>query len=270
MFAVFSPIALAAETNGKSLAVSGVSNVIPRQELVLNQHFTPLILPAKAQLRGICLSGDAHLTEVGPNHYRMNCGCILVNTLVPMQVDTCKGSVRAKAHSVFVIYKDKDALRVFDFHDRARNSIQLVTGQIIANLSPGIEGALLDQSFKQPESVVICPTVGYRRPQVIPLDNKQNLVVLEFSIVDKLKHGKIFTLLRESPSAQDHKLIGEIEKTAAALNTMYKKRDGRGGFLARHRGWVIEQGDGREEYAAYGSQSEPNSSQLAGRRSVTQ
>lgn len=272
------PVMAADATTGKTLAsstISGtasntVSNVAPRQEPVLNQHFTPLILPAKAEQRGICLSGDAHLTEIGHNHYRMNCGIIFVDTQVPMQVDTCRGSIFAKAHSVFVIYKDKDAVRVFDFHDRARNSVRLMVGQKFVNLSPGVEGALIDKTFSQPESVVICSAVGYRRPQVLPVDSKQNLVVLEFSIVDKLRHGKIFAQLRESPLEQDHKLVGELEKTAAALATIYKKRDGRGGFLVRHRGWVIEQADGREEYAAFGGKGKPGQSQLAGQQTTTQ
>jgi hypothetical protein len=214
----------------------------------LNTHYTPALLPEKAFQRGICISGDARLVELSPNHYRMSCGMILIDTDVPMQIDTHRGSIYAKAHTAVLISKTKEALRVFNLHDRARNSVQLKFGKNLVNLNAGIEGALLDKSIDNPIDIAVCKRVGYRKPKVLSVNDKENLVILEFSIADKLKHGKIFTQLRESPIPQDQKLLAQIEKTAAAINLMFHKNIGVGG-VARGRGWVTDNGEGREAYA---------------------
>ncbi len=227
-------------------------------EPILNRHYTPALLPEKAAQRGICLSGDAHLNELGPNHYRMSCGMVLIDTDVPMQIDTHRGSIFTKAHTAVLIYKNKEAIRVFDICDRARNGVQVRFGKNIVNLNAGMEAALVDKSLPNPTQVAICPTVGYRQPKVLSVNDKENLVILEFSIVDKLKHGKIFTQLRESPVAQDHKLLAQIEKTAAALNTMFHKNIGIGG-VARGRGWVTDNGEGRAAFASHDKQKSPES-----------
>lgn len=238
-----------------SLAIMSISKAQALEEKlvsepILNRHYTPALLPEKAAQRGICLSGDAHLNEIGPNHYRMSCGMILIDTDVPMQIDTHRGSIFTKAHTAVLIYKNKEAIRVFDICDRARNGVQVKFGKSVINLNAGMEAALVDKSLPNPTQVAICPTVGYRQPKVLSVNDKENLVLLEFSIVDKLKHGKIFTQLRESPVAQDHKLLSQIEKTAAALNTMFHKNIGIGG-VARGRGWVTDNGEGREAFASH-------------------
>ena len=222
-------------------------------EPILNTHYTPALLPEKAAQRGICLSGDASLNELGPNHYRMSCGMVLIDTDVPMQIDTHRGSIHTKAHTAVLIYKNHEAIRVFDICDKARNGVQVKFGKNLVNLNAGMEAALVDKSLPNPTQVAICPTVGYRQPKVLSVNDKENLVILEFSIVDKLKHGKIFTQLRESPVAQDHKLLGQIEKTAAALNTMFHKNIGVGG-VARGRGWVTDNGQSREAFASHEKQ----------------
>ena len=234
----------------------------PVSEPVLNRHYTPALLPEKAAQRGICLSGDAHLNELGPNHYRMSCGMILIDTDVPMQIDTHRGSIFTKAHTAVLIYKNKEAIRVFDICDRARNGVQVRFGKNVVNLNAGMEAALVDKSLPNPTQVAICPTVGYRQPKVLSVNDKENLVILEFSIVDKLKHGKIFTQLRESPVAQDHKLLAQIEKTAAALNTMFHKNIGIGG-VARGRGWVTDNGESRAAFASHDKQRKSPESTVA-------
>jgi len=230
-----------------------------------NNHYTPALLPEKAAQRGICLSGDANLVELGPNHYRMSCGMILIDTDVPMQIDTHRGSIFAKAHTAVLISKNKEALRVFDLHDRTRNSVQLKFGKNLVNLSAGIEGALLDKSIANPTQAAVCPSVGYRLPKVLSVNEKENLVILEFSIADKLKHGKIFTQLRESPIEQDHKLLAQIEKTAAAINVMFHKNIGVGG-VARGRGWVTDNGASRQVYASQDQQKQTPESKIVQRK----
>lgn len=226
-------------------------------EPTINKHYTPVLLPAAAEQRGICLSGDAQLTEISANHYRMSCGIVLIDTDTPMQIDTHRGSIYTKPHTAVLISKTKEAIRIFDICDRSRNGVQVKFGKHLVNLNSGMEAALVDKDYENPTEVAICPKVGYRQPKVIPFNEKENLVILEFSIVDKLKHCKVFTQLRESPINQDHKLLTEIEKTAAALQIMFKNGLGTGGAAVVNRGWVTTHPKGRPEYVAHpGKKSE--------------
>lgn len=243
------------------------SKQIPSIDPVMNKHYSPLLLPKTAEQRGISLSGDARLREIGRNHYAMDGGKMLIETDSPMRIDTSRCSVFAKAHTVFILFENEDGLRVFNLHDSARNGIRVELKDKIVNLDPGVEAAIVSKSYKIAHPVLIGTKVGFRRPEITPISDKENLAVLEFSIADKLKHGRIFDQLRESPNAQDHELLNRIEKTAAAITTLYKKGTGPHGAYARNRGWINDRSPGREEYTSFRKRAEQEK-QLAGKVSI--
>jgi len=189
----------------------------------VNLKFTPLVLSSAASLRGLELSGTARLYERESNHYYLSSGCVLLNTAAPTRIDTCRVSIYAKANSSVVVHAEDDITRVMNLSDRHRASVRIVLGKNFIELSPGQEMGVIAGGRKDPKQLVTGDVLGYRKLQVVPVGDKQKIVLWEFSLDDALKQCYIFRQLRQSPDNVDHKLLDEIVKTAAAVDTMYKK-----------------------------------------------
>ncbi len=193
------------------------------ESLPPNLNFTPLMLRQTAQQRGISLSGQARLYELSPDQYRLSGGCVFMQTNAPMRIDTCRCSIFAAAGSAIVVHVDKNVTTVLNLHDRKQDSVRVVFGKNYLSLNPGEELGLMGSSVANPEQVAAGPRIGFRRTRVLENTGDMKVVLLEFSLADALKHCKIFRQLKQSPFEIDHKLLSQIVKTAAAINTMYAK-----------------------------------------------
>lgn len=189
----------------------------------INLKYKPLLLPSTASLRGIELSGSAKLYERARDRYYMSDGCVLINTIEPTVIETCRVAIHAKANSSMVVHTEDDITRVMNISDRHRSSVRVVLGKNFIDLSPGQEIGIIAGGKKDPRQLVTGDVLGYRQLQVVPVGDGLKLVLWEFSLNDAIKQCYIFRQLRESPDSADHKLLKEIIKTAAAVDTMYKK-----------------------------------------------
>ncbi len=192
-------------------------------EFELNKHLSPLLLSGEASQRGISLSSTAQLYEVAANKYRITDGCVLINTANDMEIETPVTTVYAKAGTAFVVHNNANVTRVMNLHDRVRHGVQVVLDKIYISLNPGEELGVVRKDLPNGQVAASGPAVGYRRVRNIPVGNDYRVFIFEFSIADALKHCVIFRQLRESDAPVDQVLLTEIVKTAAAVDTMFKK-----------------------------------------------
>ena len=192
-------------------------------EFDLNKHLSPLLLSKEAAQRGISLSSTAQLYEVAANKYRITDGCVLINTANDMEIETPVTTVYAKAGTAFVVHNNANVTRVMNLHDRVRHGVQVVLDKRYINLNPGEELGVVRKDLPNGQVAASGPAVGYRRVRNIPVGNEFRVFIFEFSIADALKHCVIFRQLRESDATADQVLLTEIVKTAAAVDTMFKK-----------------------------------------------
>ncbi len=190
-----------------------------------NTSYTPLMLPEDAAQRGISLSGEAKLYRQEQGHYKLGCGCILVHTEEPIYISTCRANVFADAGSTIVIGAKADATRILNLSDRKHDSVRVIFDSNHVALNPGEElsvvGAKADDADQKANEHVI----RFRNAESIAVSPEYKALLFEFSLADAMKHCLIFKQLSSSPAQEDKKLLSEIIKTAAAVNTMYKKRD---------------------------------------------
>lgn len=204
-------------------------------------RYCPLLGGEKAALHGLKLSGKAQLFEQGKDHYRIGCGCALVQCNSPaVRIDTCHASVFALKGASFVvdnggatsIDRKDDSLsvklpnsitRVLNLSDKRRDSVRVVLGKRHLTLNPGEELVVVKGNMEQAERLIQYSTIKFRRPKVSALSEDTQLVVFEFSLGDALKNCAIFKQLSSSPMESDHRLLKDLIKTAAAVNTMFAK-----------------------------------------------
>ncbi len=221
--------------------------------------YCPLVGGEKAALRGIKLSGKAQLFEQDQLHYRIGCGCALIQcNSETLRIDTCHAQVFAKRGAAFVVdnggansmdtapQKERSSgvaalpdsiTRVLNLSDHERDSVRVVLGNRHISLNPGEELIVVRGTRGQADRLIQYSSIKFRRPTVTPLDENMQIVVFEFSLGDALKNCAIFTSLSASPLDSDHKLLNDLIKTAAAVNTMFAKN--------------------REKYTNTGTQQEP-------------
>ena len=184
--------------------------------------YTPLLVQGEAAVRGITLGGDAKMSQIEPHSYKMSCGVAMITCIAPSTVEVCSTKVLANAHTTFVIDTRTNAVRVLNLNDRKKDSLKVLIGSNHLVLNPGEELVLLSKEADVAEVMAACTGVKFRRPQLVQADGAR-IMVLELSLSDALQHCVIFQKLKNSPDPSDHKLLSEIVKTAAAVNTMYSK-----------------------------------------------
>jgi hypothetical protein len=199
--------------------VSDTSSAI---EQAVNDSYSPLLLPQEAAIRGIGLSGKAKVRQAGDNRYKMSCGCVMITSSAPVQVDTCRVQVFAKANTSFVLHADEKVSRVLNLSDRAKDSLKVMVGDNHIVLNPGEEMSVGGKELSDAAQLTPSANIKYRRPQLVNASGTK-VLIFEFSLADALKQCVIFRQLRQSPLEADQKLLKEIVKTAAAVNTMFGK-----------------------------------------------
>ncbi len=198
------------------------------QEVILpsaeaNKEFTPLLVPAEAKACGISLSGSAKLYQLEPGAFQLGCGCVLIHTEEPINVKTCRAMVSAKNGATVVIGAKSDATRILNLSDRKHDSVRVIFGRNHVTLNPGEEIVVVSNQLSDFEKNAMEEVIRYRNAQSLQVSPEYKAVVFEFSLTDAMKRCLIFKQLNSSPNQQDHALLKEIIKTAAAVNTMFSK-----------------------------------------------
>lgn len=205
-----------------SIAKDSDKEVIPPAAEV-NREFTPLVVPAEAKQCGISLSGSAKLYQLEQGSFQLGCGCVLVHTEEPIQVKTCRATITAKNGATVVIGAKSDATRILNLSDRKHDSVRVVFGRNYVSLNPGEEIVVLNSQLSDIEKHAMEEVIRFRNAQTLQVSPDYKAVVFEFSLTDAMKRCLIFKQLNSSPNQQDHVLLKEIIKTAAAVNTMFSK-----------------------------------------------
>lgn len=188
-----------------------------------NAAFTPLLLPEDAAQSGISLSGDTKMYRTAQGKYQLGCGCALIHTEEPIYINTCRANVFARAGATIVIGAKNDATRILSLSDRKHDSVRVIFGKNHISLNPGEELAVVSSNASNADKAANEYVIRFRNAQTVSVDPEHKAVLFEFSLGDAMKHCLIFKQLRESPREQDHALLQEIIKTAAAVNTMFVK-----------------------------------------------
>jgi hypothetical protein len=188
-----------------------------------NTAFTPLVMPEEAAGRGISLSGEAKLYQLEPGRYKLGCGCVLVHTEEPISITTCRADITTRAGATIVIGTKKEVTRVLNLSDRKHDSVRIVFGKNHIPLNPGEEIAVVSAGASDVDKAATEYVIRYRNVQEVAVSPDYVALLFEFSLADAMKHCLIFKQLHESPRQEDRKLLDEIIKTAAAVNTVFAK-----------------------------------------------
>lgn len=184
--------------------------------------YTPEALSDSAE-HALKLSADTIITRVDQSHYNLNQGCILLHTEEASFIQTRRAAIAAKSGATIVVSAKDEVTRIMNLSDRKRDSVRVIFGQHHISLNPGEELAVVCANAPDIDKAANEFVIRYRNAQRIAVSPEYNAVMFEFSLADAMRHCLIFKHLSESPSAEDHALLKEIIKTAAAVNTMFSK-----------------------------------------------
>ena len=206
-------------------ATPDTEKILPASDA--NTDFTPLLLPRDAAERGISLSGEAKLYQLEKGHFKLGCGCVLVHTEEPIFISTCRADITASKGATIVVGTKKEVTRVLNLSDRRHDSVRIIFGKRHISLNPGEELAVVSAGASSIDKAATEYVIRYRNVQEVAVSPKYEALLFEFSLADAMKHCLIFKQLSESPREEDKKLLNEIIKTAAAVNTVFSKTHGK-------------------------------------------
>jgi hypothetical protein len=152
-------------------------------------------------------SGDFHLSR----------GSVLVYTRERLRMETRHGTVLAKPGSVLLVTARDRITRVLNLADDGGVSIEIIVGRRAIPLPSGMELNIVPRSVKDPEAMVWSDGLARRNLQVLPVDDKLQLVLNDVSIVDAFSKKPLLDRLRASGSPADKSLRKRIVKTAAVI-----------------------------------------------------
>ncbi|MBI4532549.1 MAG: hypothetical protein HY711_01270, partial [Candidatus Melainabacteria bacterium] len=182
-----------------------------------NTDITPLTYLPTSVLPDFPVTDNAHLVELGRDHYRLVRGSVLAHSRHNTRIDTAHGAIIAKPGSTFTISVEDDLTRVMNLADKRSKSVNVLVDKHVVPLSPGREATLTGGESKiDPRKLVLKDGLARRYMLLMQVSYGQNIVVNDFSMVDALHKHPLLRALRNSRTDSNRQMLDEITKTAAA------------------------------------------------------
>lgn len=183
-------------------------------------QFVALMVPSVAPppvASEIRLQSGSKLDRLAADHYLMTAGTAIIQPIHSLRFDTPHASIFAKSGSTVVVSSDTEITRVLDIADTWAADVRVQVGKRILNLGPGREAVVLPAGHSDPLDLVSADQLGRRKMRIVPINDKHQVAMDEFSLVNALFSVPLLKDMRSSQVERDRKLYGTILKTAAAV-----------------------------------------------------
>ena len=207
---------------------------------LVNEHYSPVNTPCHNKVRGLALSGNGQLLKiykegsinVDKQTLHWKCRFILTEgtTLItalgkPILVSAGDLNVFLDQGTTAVVHLSNGVTRCANMTDQHQGSMKILYGKYFHDVAPGRETVFVKGKQKEAQELAHCDGIGWRDLHSSTIDDT-SIISYKIRSRDMLKRMKIYQQLHESPLAEDHQLCEELMKSAAALETMYIKKQG--------------------------------------------